>query len=408
MNFLFPLVMVPKRIVFVDDRGSFLNKLQTIMPRRQSREFISSPQAALHELLQEVSYWRGIEALLSGSLQARMDERGEAGLYVHSYFQDWRRFHLTSVLIVDYAMPGLNGLDLLRKLEAFPARRLLLTGQPDTEKMAIQAFNKGLIQKFIPKDTQQLAKELTASAEEMHVAVCERIGDLVHGTLSTEQKELLYVPEVVAALKAKVRRLGWIEYVLVGQPFGLLGMSLSGPLQWLQLETRGSLDELAEVVAESDFGAAEVKSICECAALSPMEIRAQLQVPDNHELIPTETLCASPFVYCAVIDLPVKVLTASEYGLDDINSIEDLMRGLLRDSTLAHQAASVSADKGRTEVLAQALSHLAATAKLSESHEQALRAAIVSNATPGELAAKIESTLGAARQEGCNDGNRRH
>lgn len=54
------------------------------------------------------------------------------------------------------------------------------------------------------------------------------------------------------------------------------------------------------------------------------------------------------------------------------------------------------------------LSHLAATAKLSEFPKQALRAAIVSSGLPGDLAAAIDPTLSAVRQEGCNDGTRRH
>ena len=56
-----------------------------------------------------------------------------------------------AVLVVDYNMPGMDGVALCEQLRAFLGKKILLTGEATHEK-AVEAFNKGLISKFIRKD----------------------------------------------------------------------------------------------------------------------------------------------------------------------------------------------------------------------------------------------------------------
>jgi len=405
MSTRFPLVLLPKRVVYVDDQGSFLDILRKTMPKRLSREFIDQPDAALQALSQETTYWRGVESLLSRAHEARSDGEGEAPLYVKLYFQDWRRFHLTGVLIVDYAMPGLNGVELLKRLDNCPARRVLLTGEADAE-VAVKAFNSGLIQKFIPKSTPNLFKEISSCSEEMHLSVCEHMGHLMRSTLRTDQIELLHEPAVVRGLQSKIEELNWIEYVVVGQPFGLLGMAHTGPLQWMQLETPDSMRQLAEAAEELNYPPVDVEAIRECTALAPREIRQQLQVHDNRQLVVTDAICTAPDVFAAVVDLPVKVMTAQDYGVDDIRSPDELMRSLLRDAQVAYRIQADAEDDSARQAFSEALSHLAATGSLSDFHGQALHAAMASMRIQNDLAAKVEAAVSKARRKGKNHGPR--
>lgn len=401
----FPLVLLPKRVVYVDDDGWFLDILQKTMPRRRTREFIESPDAALQTLSQETAYWRDVEALLSGAQAARLDGMGEAPLYVRKYFQDWRRFHLTSVLIVDHGMPSMTGIEMLRRLEACPARRVLLTGMQIPDEV-IQAFNSGLIQKFIPKGTPNIYKEVAACSDEMHASVCEHMGHLVRSTLTPGQIRLLHEPGVINGLTKKVEELGWIEYVVVGQPFGLLGMSHLGPLQWLQLETPKSLTELAEALADFEMAPADLQAIRDGTALLASEIRAQLGVVDNRQLVVTDSLCAAPELYCGLLDLPVKVLTARDYGLDDIRSTEELMRSLLRDVQMAHNATAEPDEGDLDDSLDEALEHFGATSALSDFHSQSARAVVAAASLPAVLAGRVDTALKAAQRDRGGDGRR--
>lgn len=393
-----PLVKLPKRIVYVDDDGSFLDALRKTMPKH-AREFSDSPRLTLEAIRGEMPYWRAIELLLANAHDSRDTPGGEAGMYVKRYFQDWRRFHMTSVLIVDYNMPGMTGVDLVRELHDCPARRVLLTGVADAE-VAVKAFNQGVIQKFIPKSIPNLNREITKCANEMHGSVCEHLGHLMRGTLTGEQVELLHEPSVVEGLERKFEELGWIEYVVVGEPFGILGLAYDGPLQWLQLETEQSLSDHAEALADYEYGPADVHAVRDCTALSVHEIRTKLGLSAMKTVIDTDCLSNRPDVFCAVVDLPIPVMTAKSFGIDDVQSIDEVMRSLLRDVTVAFRSAGKPHQEDAEAAIQQALSNLGATASATEFHKQALHAAMAQLNIDPALAAKIEIAVVKERKKG--------
>lgn len=69
------------------------------------------------------------------------------------------RLNDISVVIVDYRMPNCNGLQLLEKLQNQPFKKILLTAE-GTDHLAIDAFNRGLIDQFLRKDDAQLHEKL--------------------------------------------------------------------------------------------------------------------------------------------------------------------------------------------------------------------------------------------------------
>lgn len=400
----FPLMQLPKRVIYVDDDAKLLDILRMTMPREMSRAFHTTAEAAHQSLAMEADYWRGIGKVLARASDRRIDGLGEAELYVQSYFRDWRRFHLTGVLIVDYMMPGMNGLELLRRLGACPSRRVLLTGQADAD-VAVEAFNSGLIQKFIPKSTPNLYKELRRVADEMHMDVCQHLGQLLRPTLTDAQVELLHEPAVIQALWAKVVEQDWLEFVVVGEPFGLLGMSHDGPLQWLQLETKDSLRQLSLTAGELGFSEADASAIARAEVVPVGEMRLQLQLPDVAQLVPLDQLTEHPALWSAEVDLAMEVLTAAHYGLEDVRTPEEQMRALLRDVEHADRASGLRLSPDAEAGLRNALSSLLATAKLSKIHAQALVATLDSMQLPPAIAATINASLSSAGLKGVPGGH---
>ena len=108
----FPLILLPKRFAYVEDDQDFLELLRMTLSRKHSRMFFEAPQEALATLRQEVNYWDWLTRILSQSHRSRAEGKGEAALYVSSYFNDWRRFNLASVLAIDNGMPGMDGVIL--------------------------------------------------------------------------------------------------------------------------------------------------------------------------------------------------------------------------------------------------------------------------------------------------------
>lgn len=388
-----PLITLPKRVVYVDDKGSFLEILRKTMPRLLARQFINSPQDAVSQLSKELIYWRDLECLLSVTDGPEDETRGFASKIVDSYFGSWSRFHLTSVLIADYAMPGLNGLEMIRRVNAWPGRRILLTGQADAN-VAISAFNEGLIQKFIPKSTPNLYQALRTVYEEMHETVCEHLGHLIQPTLSHEQRELLANPEVEAGLRRRIEDLEWVEYVVVARPFGLLGMRHDGPLQWLQLETSDSLQSLGELMDEMAFPSLACQHVREGHLIANVELTSELDLGEPPELADADVIANNPPVFSAVFDLEVPVLSGKTYGIDDIMTPLDDIRAKLRDVVLANRRQEFGPrSDGDITGMPAVLERLVACANQSELHRQAFNLALKDIPLPSPIASAIESAL---------------
>jgi len=79
---------------------------------------------------------------------------------------DANRFHEQSVVIVDYMMPDLDGISFCRRLKKHPIKKIMLTGNKD-HSMAVQAFNEGIIDHFLVKDSPNLIDQLVHTIDKM-------------------------------------------------------------------------------------------------------------------------------------------------------------------------------------------------------------------------------------------------
>jgi CheY-like chemotaxis protein len=409
----FPLLKLPIRVIYVDDKGNFLEVLRQTLPKRHAREFITSPLDAVDRLTKEADYWRALINILSTSAIAEDETQGFAQRLVSNYFNDWSRFHLTSVLNVDYAMPSMNGLDMIRQIGNWPGRRVLLTGEADTA-VAIDAFNSGLIHKFIPKSTPNLYRVLKQAYEEMHRNVCEHIGHLVQPTLTVEQRDILSNPSVISGLDTMIKDLEWVEYITVGAPFGLLGMGHSGKLQWLQLETASSIKALAEMADEAGYSPEDVQHLRAGSFLINLELNAELGVTKRADLREATILSRFPQVFAATFTLDVPALNAKDYGIDDIMSPLESVRAHLRDIKLTERQEceqpivklepghSSATDMGWAHGSVQTLlNQLLENCRHSVLHKQALRIAISEVPVSDVVASRIQTflTLETAKQQ---------
>lgn len=69
------------------------------------------------------------------------------------------RVNEISIMVADYHMPNMTGLELCEQLKEFPFKKILLTGEA-SQVDAIAAFNANIIDRFVRKDSPSLASEL--------------------------------------------------------------------------------------------------------------------------------------------------------------------------------------------------------------------------------------------------------
>lgn len=149
------LVNHPTTWLFVDDETRFLESIKAFLPRDQLAIFFDDPREAL-------SY-----------LKSKNKHRHEGDIQSDFDLDDARdavtipeRFKLISVVVADFAMPQMTGLELFAQLHADTVGKILLTGVAD-EEIAVAAFNQGVIDRFIRKGNTAALDEIQVFAHQL-------------------------------------------------------------------------------------------------------------------------------------------------------------------------------------------------------------------------------------------------
>jgi CheY-like chemotaxis protein len=270
----FPLFHRPGTVVFLDDDPDYLEMLALVLPRQWHIRLFLRPTDCIAHLLQEPPFWEA-DAWNQQQLIALWREGKPLIPQILAYWSRYtERYALSRVCVVDFSMPGMDGLQVLSELGEWPGARVLLTGQAD-EQVAVRAFNRGLIDQFIPKQTQDISRRLVEAVEHLLFTSHARHAQIWRSTLTQEQAALLRAPGVDNWLANFCTR-NWVEHVVIGAPFGVLGMDAAGQIGWLQLETPQGLRALAEVAEVAGVPPAAVEEIRNGRKLADIELRQAL------------------------------------------------------------------------------------------------------------------------------------
>lgn len=269
-----PLFYRSGSTVFLDDDPDYLEMLGMVLPAHLQVELYMRPSTFLDRMREEPARWEA-----DAALHLLMIDRWRNGHHLlPQLLRYWAnnpaRYQLVQTCVIDYAMPGTDGLKVLNTLLDWPGARILLTGQAD-DQIAIQAFNGGLIDQFIAKQAPDIAGRLVGALAKLARTPHPRLNTLWRAVLQPAQQSLLQVPSVVAALQQFALR-QWVEYAVLGEPFGILGLDVQGQCQWLQLEPTGSLHELAELAGTAGLAPEVVRAVQAAQQLPAVELHQQL------------------------------------------------------------------------------------------------------------------------------------
>jgi CheY-like chemotaxis protein len=193
----------------------------------------TQPERAIEHLLSQEKLRPTFDNLLqratsSGQVQQGQPETASRGAeQVKKIINDPNRFRRVSVVVVDFDMPAMTGVQVCRALHHLPVRKLLLTGKAGVDT-AISAFNEGVIDTFLTKHDPEIQKTLPRQVlrlqEEYFKATTEALGT----AMARQEAGFLIdrgIQEAVAAI-VKSRRI--VEHYALGQPNGLLLVDHAG------------------------------------------------------------------------------------------------------------------------------------------------------------------------------------
>lgn len=244
----------PTTICFVDDNEHFLQSLDLELPGDWACRTFTDPEAALEYLQTPIEFPPLMDRCFS--LQR---ESGEVLIHldlglIEQEISHVDRFRRISVLVVDYAMPSLNGLQLCEALIDPHIRKAMLTGVAD-EKLAVQAFNAGLIHRFIPKQAGDPIHQIHQFVDELVHEYFNQYTVRLKSTLAIDPPGFLTDTTVGSWVHELMRTHGLVEYYLVDDPPGLLMLKSNGEI-W-RLAILDSDDLAAQLDQAAAFGAPE-------------------------------------------------------------------------------------------------------------------------------------------------------
>lgn len=254
MENLLPVYQFPTLTVLVDDSQSFLDSLAfQLSPQLECKAF-HDPRAAISWLRQAYRH----PAKEDGPIRVGFDEdsdsleRRNVSIYLDRIYRtvmDRQRFNVPAVLVVDFAMPEMNGVDLCRLISDLPCKKILLTGQAD-EKIAIDAFNKKLIDRFIKKNDpdalNHLGAEIVRLQKDFFLGRTGTLKDL----LSRHSYAFLSDQAMAAVVEQLCSRYRFVEYYLFPNPPGILFFDAQGKATLMVIETAAGLTTHVEVAQD--------------------------------------------------------------------------------------------------------------------------------------------------------------
>jgi CheY-like chemotaxis protein len=163
-----------------------------------------------------------------------------------------RRFHEPAVIVIDYAMPQMNGVDFCRALKGLQCKKILFTGEAD-EMVAVEAFNAGLIDCYLkkgdPHALDRLEFEIAALEHEYFIEKSEALRDL----LTQHSFSFLCDPVFAKLIGELSARYSFVEYFLFPNPAGMLFIDADGVPALMVVETRAGL--IAHLETAQDYDA---------------------------------------------------------------------------------------------------------------------------------------------------------
>jgi len=253
-NYL-PAFRYPTTVVIVDDNPDFLaNVGLQLDPQLALRRFVS-PYDGLVSI--NGSPAADPPGRFFSSYRQRDDHKpGEhvIALGLDGILKEVRnpnRFARMSVAVVDYAMPEINGLEFCAGIKDARIGKILLTGKAD-ERVAVKAFNDGLINRFIRKQDPDAIQQLATAIAELQRDYFTRLERTISEALAVGAYGFLRNPDFVLVVERLLQEKKIVEHYLVTRPQGLLMLDASGNAWRLVVMDENALRSQVEIAQDLD------------------------------------------------------------------------------------------------------------------------------------------------------------
>ena len=255
MNSLIPACYFSTRKILIDDDKALSSSI-LLKLRQENIQAFTSPKEALHYLTDEYQLCFNEENMFS---KERFPEDYESNtIHLRNIHLDSLKTVLLddkyqqdiSVLIVDYHMPEMNGLELLETIEQPDLKRVLITSETDY-KIAVDAFNQGLIHAYIRKDEPDFTEKLLAIIKKLEwdyfLTKTTTIVEAVN-----QESNYLSSNEVFSIFSQLIKKHEIISFCLLDKSGTFLMLDKNKNKKYFIMKTQDQLNEMANLAKEEN------------------------------------------------------------------------------------------------------------------------------------------------------------
>lgn len=216
MKPLISLFYYQLKILFIDDDKDLLDTFLLLFPAAQ---ITTSPLDAI-EIINKHRY---IENFIHDlSFNSEIDINDENSLSIVKFTlnnliaisSSIEKYHVPTIIVVDYSMPEMNGLEFCNKINNSLAMKILLTGKYDISN-AIKALNSNLIDCYIRKGQPDTNDELQYYIKYLNLIYFEKITE--HILPAKTNLSFLYDQNYADLFNSTINRLNISEYYLISR-----------------------------------------------------------------------------------------------------------------------------------------------------------------------------------------------
>jgi|GEM_PF-1919497 len=247
-----PVMKFPTTLIIVDDNQKFLDnfklvlggeyKYQVFASAKEAIRFIEKQDQALKNLAKK--YLVSVDDL--DSMEPKLNLNIST---LHQAVYDPHRFSLSTVIVTDYAMPDMNGLELCEQLKNRMIKIIMLTGEAGYD-LAVAGFNERVIDQFVLKSESNFYEKVKEYYLQLEEKLFEQMSKSIIQTLSSESDVPFNNSEFIKFFKKLIDKHNIIEYYLLDASGSYLFVDAKGKIYWLIVKNEEDMRMQYELAAE--------------------------------------------------------------------------------------------------------------------------------------------------------------
>lgn len=253
----------PLKIIFLDDNRAFLDALDLEFGARINMATLINPDITLQIIDSNSKNFTKLIFKLNKDVNADTTTDRVVGIEFSnmlSLIYDRARFDNVAVLVVDYDMPNINGIEICQKIKERKIFKIMLTAEADKDT-AIKAFNSGLIDKFILKTSEELHLEIELAVQELMQRYFMELSRSIISGHSSSIGDLFANKSYCNLFSDIVSEVQAVEYYMVDNSGSFLFLDKDANPTWFIVRHNQEIEEQLELLQGYDLPVQIIDSI---------------------------------------------------------------------------------------------------------------------------------------------------